>query len=100
MQMGSSFKKEVFDEQLQQKLVGWAKQAKDRTALRKAAGENGNGDANSTAIGGNGNVDGSSTSHSTQEPKLEESPFLSPSAVELTNLKEDIVPSDKPDDTK
>lgn len=37
MQMGSSFKKAIFDEHIQEGLVGWAKQAKKKTVLRKAA---------------------------------------------------------------
>ncbi|XP_065860883.1 MLO-like protein 1 isoform X2 [Euphorbia lathyris] len=40
-QMGSSFKKAIFEENVQEGLVGWAKQAKKNTILRKAA--NGNG---------------------------------------------------------
>nr|AQX37912.1 MLO family protein [Hevea brasiliensis] len=36
-QMGSSFKKAIFDEHIQEGLVGWAKQAKKKTVLRKAA---------------------------------------------------------------
>ncbi|XP_020538057.1 MLO-like protein 1 isoform X2 [Jatropha curcas] len=36
-QMGSSFKKAIFDEHIQVGLVGWAKQAKKNTVLRKAA---------------------------------------------------------------
>ncbi|XP_034888805.1 MLO-like protein 1 [Populus alba] len=38
-QMGSSFKKAIFDEHVQEGLVGWAKQAKKKTVLRKAANE-------------------------------------------------------------
>lgn len=37
MQMGSSFKKAIFDEHIQEGLVGWAKQAKKKMVLRKAA---------------------------------------------------------------
>ena len=37
--MGSSFKKAIFDEHVQEGLVGWAKQAKKKTVLRKAANE-------------------------------------------------------------
>ena len=44
LQMGSSFKKAIFDEHIQTGLVGWAKQAKKKTVLRKA----GNG---STQVG-------------------------------------------------
>ncbi|WCJ21795.1 Seven transmembrane MLO family protein [Euphorbia peplus] len=36
-QMGSSFKKAIFEENVQEGLVGWAKQAKKNTILRKAA---------------------------------------------------------------
>ncbi|CAK7325027.1 unnamed protein product [Dovyalis caffra] len=36
-QMGSSFKKAIFDEHIQEGLVGWANKAKKRTVLRKAA---------------------------------------------------------------
>ncbi|XP_050203502.1 MLO-like protein 1 [Mercurialis annua] len=36
-QMGSSFKKSIFEEHIQTGLVGWAKQAKKKTVLRKAA---------------------------------------------------------------
>lgn len=35
--MGSSFKKAIFDEHIQEGLVGWAKQAKKNAVLRKAA---------------------------------------------------------------
>ncbi|CAN1862054.1 MLO-like protein 1 [Linum perenne] len=40
-QMGSSFKKAVFEEHVQVGLVGWAMQAKKKTGLRKAAATNG-----------------------------------------------------------
>ncbi|KAL5784955.1 hypothetical protein ACOSQ2_007347 [Xanthoceras sorbifolium] len=79
-QMGSSFKKEIFDEHVQGGLVGWAKQAKKNRVLRMAANDNGNG---------NGNVG---------HKEKEDSP---PMAVQLTNgsAKEgDIVP-DKADVT-
>ncbi|EEF29044.1 Protein MLO, putative, partial [Ricinus communis] len=36
-QMGSSFKKAIFDEHIQTGLVGWAKQVKKKMVLRKAA---------------------------------------------------------------
>ncbi|XP_058009808.1 MLO-like protein 1 isoform X2 [Hevea brasiliensis] len=36
MQMGSYFKIAIFDEHIQEGLVGWAKQAKKKTVLRKA----------------------------------------------------------------
>lgn len=35
--MGSSYKKAIFDEHIQEGLVGWAKAAKKNTVLRKAA---------------------------------------------------------------
>lgn len=37
MKMGSSFKKAIFDEQIQGGLVGWAKTAKTRVAAANAA---------------------------------------------------------------
>ncbi|CAL1404747.1 unnamed protein product [Linum trigynum] len=40
-QMGSQFNKAVFDEHVQVGLVGWAKQAKKNTVLRKAAANGG-----------------------------------------------------------
>ncbi|CAN0922974.1 MLO-like protein 1 [Linum grandiflorum] len=56
-QMGSSFKKAVFDEHVQVGLVGWAKQAKKKTVLRKAAASGGSsqfglkeGSSNTTAF--------------------------------------------------
>lgn len=39
MQMGSSFKREIFEEYIQEGLVGWAKQAKKKAGLRRAANE-------------------------------------------------------------
>ncbi|CAN0857935.1 MLO-like protein 1, partial [Linum grandiflorum] len=42
-QMGTKFNKAVFDEHVQVGLVGWAKQAKKNTVLRKEAASNGNG---------------------------------------------------------
>ncbi|KAK0596460.1 hypothetical protein LWI29_015874 [Acer saccharum] len=48
--MGSSFKKQVFDERTQEGLVGWAKQAKKNTVLRKAAAANGNSDGSSSQV--------------------------------------------------
>ncbi|KAH9782436.1 MLO-like protein 1 [Citrus sinensis] len=41
-QMGSSFKKSIFDEHIQEGLVGWAKQAKKNMGLRKAAAKGSN----------------------------------------------------------
>ncbi|KAL9380220.1 hypothetical protein Peur_025877 [Populus x canadensis] len=38
-QMGSSFKREIFEEYIQEGLVGWAKQAKKKAGLRRAANE-------------------------------------------------------------
>ncbi|TXG69621.1 hypothetical protein EZV62_004556 [Acer yangbiense] len=49
-QMGSSFKKQVFDEHVQEGLVGWAKQAKKNTVLRKAATANGNSNGSSSQV--------------------------------------------------
>ncbi|KAK4836677.1 hypothetical protein QYF36_026191 [Acer negundo] len=49
-QMGSSFKKQVFDEHIQTGLVGWAKQAKKNTVLRKAAAANGNSNGSSSQV--------------------------------------------------
>lgn len=37
MKMGSSFKKAIFEEHIQEGLVGWARSAKKNKALRKAA---------------------------------------------------------------
>ncbi|KAI9157624.1 hypothetical protein LWI28_025451 [Acer negundo] len=48
--MGSSFKKQVFDEHIQTGLVGWAKQAKKNTVLRKAAAANGNSNGSSSQV--------------------------------------------------
>lgn len=42
MKMGSSFKKSIFDEHIQEGLVGWAKQAKKNMGLRKAAAKGSN----------------------------------------------------------
>lgn len=39
-QMGSSFKKAIFDQHIQEGLVGWARQAKKNKGLRKAANGN------------------------------------------------------------
>ncbi|KAI9161231.1 hypothetical protein LWI28_015619 [Acer negundo] len=50
MWMGSSFKKQVFDEHVQEGLVGWAKQAKKNTVLRKAATANGNSNGSSSQV--------------------------------------------------
>ena len=36
LKMGSTFKKEIFDEHVQVGLVGWAQKAKKRTALNAA----------------------------------------------------------------
>ena len=44
--MGSSFKRAIFEEHIQEGLVGWAKQAKKKTVLRKAADESSHNDAN------------------------------------------------------
>ncbi|TXG72955.1 hypothetical protein EZV62_001534 [Acer yangbiense] len=49
-QMGSSFKKQVFDEHIQEGLVGWAKQAKKNTVLRKDAAANGNRNGSSSQV--------------------------------------------------
>ncbi|KAK1592501.1 hypothetical protein Q3G72_025878 [Acer saccharum] len=49
-QMGSSFKKQVFDEHIQEGLVGWAKQAKKNTVLRKDAAANGNINGSSSQV--------------------------------------------------
>uniref|UniRef100_A0A6M2F4H8 MLO-like protein n=1 Tax=Populus davidiana TaxID=266767 RepID=A0A6M2F4H8_9ROSI len=38
-QMGSSFKREIFEEYIQEGLVGWATQAKKKAELRRAANE-------------------------------------------------------------
>lgn len=40
MKMGSSFKKAIFDQHIQEGLVGWARQAKKNKGLRKAANGN------------------------------------------------------------
>ncbi|KAK1266952.1 MLO-like protein 1 [Acorus gramineus] len=40
-QMGSSFKKEMFEEHVQVSLVGWAKNARKRKGLRVSTGQNG-----------------------------------------------------------
>lgn len=37
MKMGTSFKKAIFEEHIQEGLVGWARQAKKRTGLRKSS---------------------------------------------------------------
>ncbi|GMY33004.1 MLO-like protein 1 isoform X2 [Fagus crenata] len=61
-QMGSSFKKAIFDEHIQEGLVGWARQAKKNKGLRKAA----NGSA----------THGSTTTHgSIQMSPKETTPF-------------------------
>ena len=39
MQMGSSFKREIFEEYIQEGLVGWATQAKKKAELRRSANE-------------------------------------------------------------
>jgi len=39
--MGTFFKKEIFDEHVQQSLVGWAQKAKKRKALRNSNGGGG-----------------------------------------------------------
>ncbi|KAK3231219.1 hypothetical protein Dsin_003100 [Dipteronia sinensis] len=49
-QMGSSFKKQVFDENIQEGLVGWAKQAKKKTVLGKVAAANGNSNGSSSQL--------------------------------------------------
>uniref|UniRef100_A0A2N9IJZ7 MLO-like protein n=1 Tax=Fagus sylvatica TaxID=28930 RepID=A0A2N9IJZ7_FAGSY len=49
-QMGSSFKKAIFDEHIQEGLVGWARQAKKNKGLRKAA--NGSATRGSTTTHG------------------------------------------------
>lgn len=46
-QMGSSFKKEIFDENIQQGLVGWAQKARKNKGLRQAA------NGSSTQVGPN-----------------------------------------------
>ena len=46
MQMGSSFNRAIFEEYIQEGLVGWAKQAKKKTVLRKAANESSHNQAN------------------------------------------------------
>ncbi|KAG5226278.1 MLO protein [Salix suchowensis] len=45
-QMGSSFNRAIFEEYIQEGLVGWAKQAKKKTVLRKAANESSHNQAN------------------------------------------------------
>ncbi|TQD83661.1 hypothetical protein C1H46_030775 [Malus baccata] len=53
-QMGSSFKKAIFEEHIQEGLVGWARSAKKNKALRNAANANGSGSgagAGSTQVG-------------------------------------------------
>ena len=48
--MGSSFKKQVFDEHTQERLVRWAKQAKMNTAMRKADAANVNSNGSSSQV--------------------------------------------------
>lgn len=43
IKMGSSFKKAIFEEHIQEGLVGWARSAKKNKALRNAANANGSG---------------------------------------------------------
>ncbi|KAJ4757931.1 MLO-like protein [Rhynchospora pubera] len=57
-QMGSYFKKEIFDEHVQQGLVGWAQKVKKRTAHKAGNGTAGNG------VAGNG----SASATASQEP--------------------------------
>lgn len=54
MKMGSFFKKAIFDEHVQEGLLGWAQKVKQKKALRAAKGQDGSNQA--------GKSDGSSTS--------------------------------------
>ncbi|KAF9663120.1 hypothetical protein SADUNF_Sadunf17G0005400 [Salix dunnii] len=45
-QMGSSYNRAIFEEYIQEGLVGWAKQAKKKAVLRKAANESSHNQAN------------------------------------------------------
>ncbi|KAG2722371.1 hypothetical protein I3760_02G125500 [Carya illinoinensis] len=70
-QMGSSFKKEIFQEHIQEGLVGWAKHAKKTKGFRKAA----NGSS----------AQGSTTTHGSGHEVHKET---TPLAVELTEIGE------------
>lgn len=50
-QMGSSFKKAIFEEHIQEGLVGWARSAKKNKALRNAANANGSGSGSGAGAG-------------------------------------------------
>lgn len=69
--MGSSFKKEIFQEHIQEGLVGWAKHAKKTKGFRKAA----NGSS----------AQGSTTTHGSGHEVHKET---TPLAVELTEIGE------------
>lgn len=51
IKMGSSFKKAIFEEHIQEGLVGWARSAKKNKALRNAANANGSGSGSGAGAG-------------------------------------------------